>query len=459
MGLEDKLYPLLDVYYRLPEPVAKFIGGVYSSLPDRWIKGKEYEAFLELAENTTVRQEYLEYQFLSMVASAKKTDFYQELYSDHGVSFESVKDLRDLKRLPTISKDDVKANIDRMVCSDLRSKGLYLTTGGSTGHPVGFFLEKGVTRPKEAAFIDSLWKKCGFFKGAKIAVIRGLAFKSNDGISRLDPIKNALMLSSGQLTFENVGLYVDRLNAFKPDFLHAYPSSVYLLARLLKKAGVRLDFCPRYIFCGSENIYPEHLSLIEEVFGAPVFSWYGHTERVLLAERLTDGRYRFLDHYGIAEVVDDYGINIGSGLGELCGTGLNNGVMPLIRYRSQDMVLLDDGCQRNDFSGPLIVASIEGRSHEFVYSKARRPVSMTMINMHSSVFDNIERFQFVQREIGCVVFQYRSLSELSDNDLCKIERALLDKLGDGFALKTERVNDIALTRNGKQTFLKQEIVI
>jgi phenylacetate-CoA ligase len=54
-----------------------------------------------------------------------------------------------------------------------RSKRLYITTGGSTGVPVGFYLQKGVSRPKEQAFLEGMWKRAGYFKGARVAVIRG----------------------------------------------------------------------------------------------------------------------------------------------------------------------------------------------------------------------------------------------------------------------------------------------
>jgi len=38
---------------------------------------------------------------------------------------------------------------------------------------VGFYLQKGVSRPKEQAFLEAVWKRAGYFEGARLAVIRG----------------------------------------------------------------------------------------------------------------------------------------------------------------------------------------------------------------------------------------------------------------------------------------------
>ena len=44
---------------------------------------------------------------------------------------------------------------------------LYMTSGGSTGVPVGFYLHRGISRPKEQAFLETLWKRGGYFDGAR----------------------------------------------------------------------------------------------------------------------------------------------------------------------------------------------------------------------------------------------------------------------------------------------------
>ena len=79
-----------------------------------------------------------------------------------------------------------------------KKQRLYLTTGGSTGVPVGFYLQKGVSRPKEQAFLEAQWKRGGCFDGARLAVVRGhvTSDKAGGRIASYDAIRDWLMLSS-----------------------------------------------------------------------------------------------------------------------------------------------------------------------------------------------------------------------------------------------------------------------
>jgi len=456
MSFEDKLYPLLNMYYNLPQPLSQIVGVAYRNLPMSFRKGAEYKRFFSLAASQD-DPDLINKDFIRTIDVAKKIPFYQRLYSDHGVCLSAIQDVSDISKLPTISKKDIKENFELFVNPSVKGRGLYLTTGGSTGTPVGFYLEKGVTRAKESAFIDYLWSDFGYSEKSKTAIIRGLTIKSKDGIARFDSVKNSLLLSSSMLTTDTVSYYVDCLNKFKPDFIQAYPSAIYLLSRLMVDKNLTLNFVPKAIFCGSENIYEEHKNLIEKVFLSKIFSWYGHTERVLLARSTKNTGYKFMSSYGISELLDSNGDNVFHGVGELCGTSLHNSVMPLIRYRTEDLASIDDGFTRKCVTDPLYVKSIDGRAHEFVYSSSNRPVSMTLINMHSDVFDKLERFQFVQEEYGEVLFTYTSAKELSGSDISRILSEVGIKLGDGFRLNLERVDQISLSKNGKQTFLKQNL--
>lgn len=260
------------------------------------------------------------------------------------------------------------------------------------------------------------------------------------------------MLSSYHITEENIDIYIENLNSYRPKFIHTYPSSIYLIARIMEKLNKALDFKPMAILCGSENLYPQHVDFIEKVFCTNVIGLYGHAERVILAKREKSGEYSFLESYGIAELLDDDGKTVDNGTGTLCGTSLNNRVMPLVRYMTDDIATKTHG----DGSG-LVVKNIDGRRHEFVYSAADRPVSMTAINIHSSEFDSIERFQFVQKEAGFLSFEYTARNKLAHGAEQAIKNLLLAKLGDGFDLQICWVDKIPLSRSGKQSFLRQGI--
>ena len=450
MNLDDFLHSLSNVYYRSPKYIANPIGFLYRKVPDIFKYGKSYSYFRGLLTNGTKDNldGLVNQFFLESIESASKIPFYQNYYANHGVSFSQIKDLRDIKRLPIIRKSSLKENLASFLQPDKDNLKLYMTTGGSTGVPVGFYLHRGVTRAKELAFFDNAWGGFGYSKSSKILTIRGLKFEG--GYTRFDPIKNSLLLSSYSLTEDNIAKIVSDVNQFQPEFIHAYPSSLYFLARLMRRSGHRFDFPINAAFCGSENLYKEHIDYIERFFKTKIFGWYGHAERLVLGYRdCSTGLYSFDPLYGYAEVSSSGSNSPGS----IIATGFHNDVMPLIRYDTGDLAQswkMSDGLS-------LEVGAIEGRIHEFVYSFDLRPVSMTAINMHDDIFDRIDRFQFSQDKAGVVDFLYETSTDNQFVDENKIKRKLLDKLGGGFSLDIKRVKNIKLSPSGKQSFLLNSI--
>src|SRR6185503_18923590 len=102
----------------------------------------------------------------------------------------------------------------------------------------GFFLHKGVSRPKEQAFLETMWQRGGYSDGARLAVIRGhvTSAETRGRIVSYDATRDWLLLSSYHLTAERLPEYLEALEKFKPDLLHAYPSSALQLAEYLEKS-------------------------------------------------------------------------------------------------------------------------------------------------------------------------------------------------------------------------------
>ena len=188
MNLEDKMYRFLNLYYELPRPVSALLGTVYRQIPRSITMGKHYAEFVELCaqlnEDNDLLDDYVNREFLETIRSAEKTKFYNSLYAAHGIGFSSIKSKADLARLPTINKATLKENFEQLIVPQRKKDGLYLTTGGSSGTPVGFMLEKGVSRAKETAFIEHLWSSVGYRPGDRIAIIRGIALGRGDIVRR-----------------------------------------------------------------------------------------------------------------------------------------------------------------------------------------------------------------------------------------------------------------------------------
>jgi hypothetical protein len=79
-----------------------------------------------------------------------------------------------LAELPVTDKLDIKRSPDRYVSRALPpSARLETHTGGSTRHPMRFFLQKHVTRPKEYAFMQDFRARVGVGEEDLVLALRG----------------------------------------------------------------------------------------------------------------------------------------------------------------------------------------------------------------------------------------------------------------------------------------------
>jgi phenylacetate-CoA ligase len=464
MSLEDRLYPWLAVYDRLPEGWRRALGWTYRSLPASWRRGASYPAFYRLAieGESWSAEEIQQYQLKelrrTLMHAASYCPFYQRAFARARFRPEQVLHVEDLQACPFMEKRDLQTHVEEMVSTAIPARQrLYLTTGGSSGVPVGFYLQKGVSRPKEQAFWDALWRRVGYYDGARLAVIRGYVTseRAEGRIVRYDATRDWLMLSSYHLTADRLPDYLEALERFKPELLHAYPSAALQLAAYLEAAGQRWRVPLRGILCGSERLTTPQKRILERVFGCRVYTWYGHSERVVLAgEGAHTDWFYFVPQYGLVE----FGPPDEEGLCEVIGTSFHNVAMPLIRYRTGDYVRLADPAAPREFLWPA-VTEIAGREQEFLVSRSGRQISLTAFNMHDDVFDQLYAVQFYQEEPGRAEFRYVAGPEFHSSRLAHVAAQIQRKLGDDFALEFRPVTDVERTPRGKHRWLVSRLSV
>lgn len=460
MSLEDRLYPLLSAYHALPRRAQSGLGLAYRCLPESWRWGGRYGEFRHLTEDTErwSTDELQAYQLkqlrIVLHHAAAYCPFYHKRFLKAGFHPQDVRELKDLEHCPTIEKRDLIENIQEMASTHFRgSRRLYLTTGGSTGVPVGFYLQKGVSRPKEQAFLEAMWNRGGYFKGARLAVIRGhvTSEESRGRIAAYDATRDWLMLSSYHLTRERLTEYLEAIERFKPDLLHAYPSAALQLAELLERTKQTWRWPIRGLLAGSERLTMPQKRLLERVFQCRVYRWYGHSERVVQAgEGCKSELFYFWPTYGYAE----FGPMNEEGLCEVIGTGFHNLAMPLIRYRTGDYVRPADPRTDGELEFPWAAASaVDGREQEFLVSRDGRKISLTALNMHDAIFDDLYAVQFYQPDRGRAEFRYVPGPKFSPRRLPQIEAGIRHKLGTDFDIELRAVEEVEKTEGGKHRWL------
>ncbi|MFC5462392.1 phenylacetate--CoA ligase family protein [Massilia niabensis] len=213
-----------------------------------------------------------------------------------------------------------------------------IRTSGTSGSPLTLVQSLGAVI-REEAFLQRQLRWTGWRPGQKRAWIRGdivCAADPPDGYYWChDWFGKVLMMSSYHLSNTRIGAYIDALERHDPVVIHAYPSSIALLAAWLERSGRRYG-APSLqgVLTSSETLEPHVRAAVERSFGVRVFDWYGQAERVTAIGTCERGNYHVLTDYGGVELLEGEG-----DLCELVGTTLNNPAMPLLRYRTGDHVL------------------------------------------------------------------------------------------------------------------------
>ncbi len=416
-----------------------------------------WREFLRRADGWN-RERIREYQLAEVQRIIKhaynSTSGYRELYNRAGVEVDSIRTLDDLRKLPLVEKQTIRDELEKF-SAPVRER-TYVTTGGSTGIPFGFYREPAAFS-KELASKAHQYARVGWQEGDRQFVFRGLPIDTSDHMIFV-PEFNELRCSSYHLVPECMERFVQRAWDYRPDWLRCYPSSGYIFASFLKETG--REFPPlKGILCASENLYDFQKQLLSEVFHARVFSHYGHYELAVLAGFCEhEDTYHVLPQYGFAELLDqtDCPVNQTGQMGEVVATSFLMHATPFVRYRTRDFAVLDEEC--SSCGRPYQVWNrIEGRLQEFLVTGTGRYISMTAINFHDDTFNHIQQFQFHQRQTGNVTFRYIPKKTCTPGVVDDMKRRLMTKLGDDVVLEMKEVAQLPVTGRGKHRFLVQEL--
>lgn len=386
--------------------------------------------------------------------------YYKKLFDECGFDPKRFNYIDQLETIPFLTKEIIQHKKSDLISTEMPKERLdYFTTGGSTGIPTGLYSSKNVVY-KENAFFSYIYGKLGFSpRLTKHVVLRGSFIGTVE-----EPISydhNRINMSSYYMNDKNMKEYIDVIKNEDVQYIRAYPSAIFMLADYMKKNQIEPISSVKYVLLASENIYPEHRKIIEDMFGCKTFGHYGHVERVCLAPECEQtAKYHFLWQYGYTEFLncDDKKPQNEKETVEIVGTSFDNYGMPLIRYRTMDLA---EWTKQKCIIHPqyCLVNKIKGRIQELLVTKTGRYISMTAINMHSPVFDNVKQFQFYQNNPEYCIFKVVKEPTYTEKDEKEIYIELKRKLGDEIGLKIEYVNEIPKTRSGKYRFLVQELPV
>jgi phenylacetate-CoA ligase len=343
-----------------------------------------------------------------------------------------------LQFFPFVEKETVMNEQDRFLSDRYRNRRIhYKTSGGSSGQGVGVWRNKRLA-DVERAFFHWERSRFGFSLERSRCVRIGADARRKAEEYPVWRLGTQLMLSPYHVNERWRDEIVRCLNEYKPEFINAYPSSLYELAKLIE-AG-ELDFRVKAVFLASEPGLDYQLEKIFDVFQAPISLNYGQTERATIAFAEYRGSklspYRLNPLYGYFEnrsVESQF---------EIVGTSLWNDVMPLIRYCTKDFGLIGENGE---------IEKIDGRAQEFLIDKSGNRIPGLSIVIDEPTWNFVKYYQIRQSQVGIIsILLVPKEGSLSDEQLNYVLEGQQKRWGGFFDISVQEVDSIPLTRGAKR---------
>jgi len=293
------------------------------------------------------------------------TKYYHNVMKLRGLLPKDIKSYQDLKKLPVLKKQDILDNqLDFISSSSGKRDYIRSSTGGSTGDPLRFLLDKKTWSFTTANRIYS-WGKFGYRLGNKYVAL---------GSSSLFPVNNRSikhqiyynLIGKVPLNAMNVSedvllSYLKLVNNNDIKFIYGYASAIYLLAKCAIKEQITSSNI-KGCFPTSEILLDKYRGAIESAFNCKVMDFYGAHDGGISAFEIEKGYY----HVGYNCILEIDKENNEINTGKLLTTDLINHSFPFIRYEIGDeATLLDRDSVGNRFNGQVI-GRIWGRTPDII---------------------------------------------------------------------------------------------
>jgi phenylacetate-CoA ligase len=302
---------------------------------------------MELMERKELEE--LQLQRLKSVVEKvyKNVPFYESKFKQAGITPQDIKSLKDLAKLPTTKKQDLRDNYPfGLFAVPLEEVVRVHASSGTTGKPtvVGYTAKDIETWSDLMArdFVMVGVKKGDIFQNAVNYGFFTGGLGVHYGIERM----GAMAVPSG---VGNTERQLEIMMDFGVTVLHCTPSYALYLAETAKAKGVVEKLRLRIGCFGAEPWSDESRKELEETLHIKAYDSYGLSEMmgpgVAFECQEQNGLHIWEDHF-LIEILDKNGQQCAPGEpGELVITSLTKEAMPLIRYHTGDVTyIMEEKC-------------------------------------------------------------------------------------------------------------------
>ncbi len=299
-----------------------------------------------------------------------------------------------LQDFPVINKGIIRQDYSRFHSAGFNADRLIrVLTSGSTGTPFEAFQDKFKKRRNTA---DTIYfaGKANFTVGQQLIYLRRWS-KDVQRPKLLAYMQNLYMVNVTELTESFIRDWLrDLRRNHEPKCLIGYVSAFTQICKYLDKIQAPpIDCGVTSIIAVAEGLSDYCRQSMEKYFGVPVVSRYSNMENGILAQEYPGQRHFNINwaSYVIEILHEDRDEPVPYGTpGRIVLTDLFNYVMPMIRYDTGDLGIMD-----LDDSGTPVLKSVLGRSADMIYDTHGEMINPTIV-LELKYYPEIRQFQLIQ---------------------------------------------------------------
>jgi len=420
------------------------------------IKGTNIVEYLQILERTQwlKQKEIIEFATKKLrrllTFAYERCPYYHHVFKDLGLKPDNIKTVKDLVKLPILTKEDVRNNLAKMIARSFqRSRLIPERTGGSTGEPLDFFTTKESWSWEHAAGFRAYgWS--GYQLGDKQALMWGHPVDLVEFQKLRENIVNffqrTIVLPCDYVSDKSMTIFANRLERFRPKLIRGYASAVYLFAKFCKERGHNIQ--PKAVITTADTLFDHERRMIEDTFKCEVYDFYGSREAAGIASECPEHSGYHVSAENIILEIIRKGEHVAPGEnGEILVTNLNNYGMPFIRYGTKDVGSPSDEicpCGR----GLPLIKSLEGRNWDIITT----PNGYIQYSFFYWIIAglHVKQFQIIQETRDRILIKIVKDKQYSEVDTEYILQKLSHSISKNIKIDIEFVNLIPPTKSGKR---------
>lgn len=400
------------------------------------------------------RQEIDEYRRRRLQAlvqfAVERVPFYRDYFRSRALSADSIASLDDLWRLPIIGKTDLRERGHSLMVEGYRGPIYAMKSSGSTGVQTTVYLDAACNT--EVFATQLLYLSWGGFAMGTPHLQTGMSLKRGVVRTLKDLLFRCSYMSAFDLTDAKLAAALQTIERRKIQMIMGYASSLYVLARYLKRLQRPLRLTSAFIW--GDSLFPHYRDVIEEMIGCRVTDCYGLGEGLQCAAQCE--RYDALHehmHGVVMEIVDRDGRPCPEGeLGRIVVTRFEPGPMPLIRYDTGDVAMFVPGtceCGRQ----LRRVSRVQGRATDVVTTPGGDRLIVHVFTQIFEMIPAIRQFQVRQSQPDSIRILYVPAERFTPEILDIVRQKIAQHCRQPPHIDFERVEEIPLEQSNKRRFV------